>query len=300
MAGKEVQYIEYIKGKSPQLQIKSVGYDFTDDPYGDLVVINGETIYKFSKYDWTAAFLENEVKAIQFAGRYLSMPLPDIERLDKGIVRYSRFRGGPLIRSKLLLLSSRDQERLAETVAEFLRQLHSIPLKAAKSAELGECEVCRTAEDWLSEYEEIRQKVYPLCERHIRDSIQQLFQPLVEDENFLDFQPTLIHADLNPQNFYYDEKSTEIVGVGGFGRSGAGDPAYDLSVLINHLGEAFLKRVARYYRTVDTLVDRARFYAHAERLLWSKNVADMIATHDFTHFKIHLGETDLMPVGSRW
>lgn len=301
MVEKEIRYLEFIKSRFPYIDIVKIDFFLNKEKYSDLVVLNDEIVFQFSKHDWTLAYLENEIKANALIRQYSPVTLPALERLDREAVKYSKISGDPLSREKILSLGNADQNHIAEQLGVYLKQLHSIPVKTAKQGGMGDSPVGMTRDYWLAEYEEIQRKVYPYTDEHTRSAIALLFKPLYEDEDFLSWQPALIHADLTPEHILYDDAAKKIVCITGFSQSGIGDPAYDVSSIISILGETFMKRISRYYHGVDiNLINRARFYAQADRLLWAKNVADMITTRDLTNFKFLLDERDLMPVGARW
>ncbi|NCB51965.1 MAG: aminoglycoside phosphotransferase family protein [Clostridia bacterium] len=296
MNEKELRYMQYIKSESPQLDIVKADFCFQDDPNNDLVKINDDLVFKFSKYDWTVALLENEVNTISFIRHTVQIPLPDLERLKKGAVKYKLINGVPLIRQRLLLLTKKEQEDIARQIGRFLREIHFIPMKAIKNSPIYDSPVTRTREEWLEEYEQIRRKVYLYCDPCTKDSIDLTFKPLVENDSFLAFRPAFIHAGLASRNIIFDKESNRINGVTGFDLSGIGDPAYDLSVLLNEYGEAFIRKIGRTYQISDNIMGRARFYAFADRMSWAKKTADMMATRDFTHFQFYLKEGDIAPI----
>lgn len=300
MAEKEVQYIEFVKNRFPQLNINKIDFNLKDEKYADLVTINDEIVFKFSKYDWTVAFLENEVNMISFLQPDCSIPLPIIERLEKGIAKYSLIKGVPLIRDDILLLGNKEQDYIAEQIGVFLRALHTVSLKTLKDRKISESPVNLTRQGWLAEFEEIQRKVFPYCENSTKDAIQRMTQPVIENDDFFEYEPALIHGGLVPQHFFFDKDRNRINGITGFELSGIGDPAYDISVLIMHFGETFTKRISRYYRNINPIVDRARFYVFANHLSWTKKVSDMITTRDFSNFQFLLHESDIMPIGCKW
>jgi len=300
MSAKETNYIEYIKGKYPQLQMSDIKYNLTDGEHSDIVVINNRYVFKFAKYDWSVGFLDNEAYIIGLAKKHLFMPLPRVEILEKGISKCNYIQGGPLFRNTLLLMDYKVQDTIAEQIGTFLKQLHSISLKDEGDGKISECPAFLSGEDWLSRYEEIQKKVFPYCDSYTKEYINQIFRPLHDDEDFLQYQPVLIHGDLMPYHFLFSNELKRINGIIDFGLSGSGDPAYDVGILIDNFGESFVKRISRYYKEIDSFIERARFYAYVSNVCWAKTVVDMLATRDFSNFRIYAKERDLMPIGSIW
>ena len=299
MSEKEVKYIEYIKNKFPQLDISNVKFNLSDGKHKDIVIINDESAFKFARYDWTVGFLENEAKTINFISQYIDTHLPRIEYLDHGIAKCEFIQGTPLFRNEILLWKDNDQNYMAKQIGNFLKQLHAIPVKKAKTNGIGEISVDLSREAFLSEYDDIKRKVYPYFNSYVKESIEQIFAPMLENKDFLKFSPALIHGDLIPPHLICDRSLKKINAVIGFGSAGIGDPAYDVGILLDSLGETFVKRVSRYYGDMANLIDRARFYAYFNHLSWAKKTADMITTRDFTNFQFNLQASDIMPIGCK-
>lgn len=300
MAEKEIKYVEYIKNKFPQLDMSNIKFNLDDSRYNDIVVINDEFVFKFAKYDWTVSRLANEAKITCFLNRNIDRPLPQIEYLDPGISKCKFITGSPLFRNEILLLKESDQNYIAKQIGTFLKQLHSIPLKNLKINQIYEISTNLSREAFLSEYDDIQRKVYPYCDSYIKECIKQIFIPVLEDENFLEFSPALIHADLTPRHFIYDKGTKKINAVIGFGNAGIGDPAFDVAAILDGFGEILVKRMSRYYGDMTKLINRARFYACFNHVNWAKKTADMITTRDFSNFQFNLQANNIMPIGGKW
>lgn len=295
MVEKEVKYMEYIKNKFPQTDISNVKFNLEDGKYSDIVIINQDTVFKFSRYDWTVAFLANEARVMNLIRDSVDMPLPQMEYSDNGVARYKLIKGTPLLRNEILLWRDSDQNYIARQIGTFLKQLHSISVKRVKTNGISEIPFNFSRDAILAEYEDIKRKVYPYLDSYQKESIEQIFAPMLENKEFLKYVPALIHADLTPPHIICDAELKKINTIIGFGRAGIGDPAYDFSILLGSFGETFVKRIARYYGDTTKLMDRARFYAHFNQLSRAKSVADMITTRDFSKFKFDFPATDVMP-----
>ena len=300
MDTKESKYVSYIKDRYPQLDISKDECNFTDGMHGDIVIVNEKDVFKFARYDWSAGYIENEVNIIKLIGRDFSIYVPKAEPVEKGIARFNYIKGEPLYRNTLFQLGNRMQEMVAEQLAMFLKQLHSIPLKAERIKNLSECQATMSQEEWLTKFEEIERKVFPYCDSYSKEYYRQIFRPLLQDERFMDYQPVLIHGDLMPYHIIFNKNTNRISGIIDFGLSGLGDPAYDVGILLDNYGETFVKRMSRYYKSIISYLDRARFYAFVNNLLWAESVSDMLVTRDFTNFRIPAKDRDIMPIGTRW
>ena len=93
MAEKEVTYVDYVKNRFPQIHISNVKFDLINGKHNDIVMINDELIFKFARYDWTGAFLANQVKTTDFIREYIGMPLPQMESVDHGVAKCELVQG---------------------------------------------------------------------------------------------------------------------------------------------------------------------------------------------------------------
>jgi aminoglycoside 2''-phosphotransferase len=297
MNQKEKKYLDYISEHCRSMNFDDVEFDFKSGSHNDVVIINKENVFKFAKYDWSAIYLMNSVKAINLVKYYTDLTLPDIKALDPGVAICSYIKGCPLYRNELLLRKNLDQEILAQQIGTFLKQLHLVPLKKAAENGIENKFADINSDYWKSKYEEFQNKLFPYCDDYTKKYIHKLFQPVFERKDFFNYTPSLIHADLNPRHFFLDSESSKINSILGFSRSGIGDPAFDTGTLIAYLGESFVARVSEYDNNILEQIDRARFYAYLIHLNMAKDLADRIATRDFSNFRIDLGMSDIMPIG---
>ncbi|HHW48210.1 MAG TPA: phosphotransferase [Clostridiaceae bacterium] len=298
MNSNELKYIELIKSKCPQMSLSKVEFNNSDGSYSDIVIVNNEVVFKFAKYDWSTFYLRNEADVIRFIQNFIDMPLPEAELIDKNISMRRYIKGSPLYRNILLKLDYRTQDTVAKQIAVFLHQLHNIPVKKAEYVKINNSQMNRTREEWLVELETVQRKIFPYCSNYVKEYLRQIIQPAIDNEKFFEFRPVIIHGDLTPCHILFDEASARINGIIGFCNAGFGDPAFDLGMLLDHLGENFLKRIHRYYNISPACLDRARFYAYISNFMWLMDVCDMISTRDFSRFQIPAKDRDIFPMGT--
>ncbi|WP_025693239.1 phosphotransferase [Paenibacillus zanthoxyli] len=116
-------------------------------------------------------------------------------------------------------------------------------------------------------YSRIETKLFPHMKSYVMECVRDIFNPIFNHTNFLDYTPTLIHGDLAP--YHIIEESNEVVGIIDFGVSGYGDPAHDVSVILDTLGEGFIKKFSKYYKGTESFIDRSRFYANVSSIRWA-------------------------------
>ncbi|HHW01051.1 MAG TPA: aminoglycoside phosphotransferase family protein [Clostridiaceae bacterium] len=298
MNSSELRYIELIKSRYPQLDLSKIEFNKTDGSYSDIAIVNNEVVFKFAKYDWSAIYLRNEADVIRFIQPFITaLPLPDVELIQQNVTKRAYVKGSPLYRNVLLKLDYHTQDSVARQIAAFLSQLHSIPVKKAQYAKIGNSQINRTRDEWLVELETMQRKILPYCTDYVKEYLRQIIQPAIDNEEFFEFRPVLIHGDLSPNHILFDKESQRINGIIGFDNAGFGDPAYDLGMLLDHLGENFIKRIHKYYPISAEYLDRARFYAYISSFMWYRDVCDMITTRDFSRFQIQAKDRDIFPMG---
>lgn len=280
------------------MDLHKVEFNKTDGSYSDIAVVNNEEVFKFAKYDWSAVYLKNEADVVRFIRDFVTLPLPDVELIGQNVSRRRYIKGSPMYRNTLLRLDYRAQDNVAGQIAVFLKQLHSIPAKTVRYAEIGDSRMNLSREEWLAELETIQKKIFPYCTGYVKEYFRQIILPVMDDEKFFEFKPALIHGDLTPNHILFDQASRRINGIIGFGCAGLGDPSYDLGMLLDHLGESFIKRMRRHYPVTAASLDRARFYAYISNFMWLRDVCDMISTRDFSRFQITAKDRDIYPLGT--
>lgn len=296
MNSNELKYIELIKSKYPQLDLSKIEFNKTDGSYSDIAIVNNEVVFKFAKYDWSVVYLRNEAEVLGFIRGYIAMPLPEVELIEPNVSRRQFITGSMLYRNVLLKLDYQTQDNVARQIASFLNQLHTIPVKKAQYAGIGDSHMNRTRESWLEELETIQRKISPYCTGYVKEYLHQIIKPVIDNDKFFEFQPVLIHGDLMPNHILFDKTSRKISSVIGFSKAGFGDPAFDLGMILDHLGEYFLMRINKYYPISPLLLDRARFYAYISSFMWYSDVCDMISTRDFSRFQIPAKDRDILPL----
>jgi aminoglycoside 2''-phosphotransferase len=271
------------------------------DPDGlvnTVVIINNQWVCRFAKDERGIQALAGEAQILDLVRRHVDLAVPVFEYQEPDFVAYRFIEGRPLNRQELVELDDREQERLAEQLATFLYQLHSIPQAELAEHAIGRSDAQRTLQDWERLYADVERELFPLLWRDQRDWVARHFAPLLTARLDLAYRPVPIHGDLAQYHILYQGPTPRLVGIIDFGTAGLGDPAGDFAVLISMYGERFLQRMARTYSGITEALDRARFWAGTMELQWA--LAGM-RSGDRSWFVAHIGRArDAGPIGSPW
>jgi aminoglycoside 2''-phosphotransferase len=253
--------LQSIRSAYPDLQIVSV--EFNDDGQNnDVLVVNGEFMFRFPKYADALKRLRIETAILTGIADHVSLPVPvpmfvNIEgrKVGEAFTGYRRLPGEPLWRETFAAIDDEQTlARLASQLGRFLKELHSIP------AESIGCElpVLDTDAKCADLYARIREKLFSYMRPDAREWTERHFEMFLNAKE--KFVLVLKHGDFGTSNILFDSRQRTICGVIDFGSSGLGDPAYDLAGLLSSYGEEFVRRCWKVYPEIESLMDRVRFY----------------------------------------
>lgn len=261
----------------------------------NVIVLYERNVYRFARDEGAINLLHREYRILELIRKYIEIPAPHFKQLADDCVSYPFLDGKPLFRNDILNLSIAQQDQVANQLATFLKQLHTIPHDQLIANEIQSSGGNQTRNDWLAFYEQVQRELFPLMYRSTQTWVKQHFAPLLEDNQWLTFSPALIHDDLAQYHILFDLEDVLITGIIDFGTAGFGDPARDYGILLNVYGEALVKRMATYDERIGALIDRARFYAGTYELQW---LLGGVRSGDNSWFTAHIDRAkDISPYG---
>jgi aminoglycoside 2''-phosphotransferase len=165
----------------------------------------------------------------------------------------------------LKVLPWTQQQKLAEQVAGFLRELHAVPVPAA-GVNLPIHDAGRR--DGLPHMrEQIREQLLPHMQPEAGRLVLGEFDAFSGDPHSFDYQRVLRHGDLGMGNILIDPQTQTISGVIDFGSAGLDDPATDLGFValwgVFAFGKAFVAHLFDNYGVTESLLKRALFFKRA-------------------------------------
>jgi len=280
----------------PTLDISHVETN-SDGLENDVLVINNETVFRFAKTAAGKDRLAREAILTRLAAEHLDMRIPQFSQVQDDFVAYAKIPGVALHRDVLLTQPEVVQERVAEQLAQFFRQLHSIPISALEQDGVEATPAPGKKADWIRLYEDVRKLLFPHMARHVRECAERHFAPVLEGTLDMEaYDPVCVHADLGYYHVLFDPSAGQITGVLDFGCAGLGDPAVDFGIVLHVYGEQFLRRMSAYDPAIAGCIDRARFGAGAAEMRWA---ATGVKLNKVSWFTYHLSAArDINPVGS--
>lgn len=260
-------YEKRIRELFPELAIDSVRLN-SEGLLNDIVIVNDELVFRFVKIGFGFTDPLVEARVLRFLRKYITLEIPEPFYESQELLAYRLIPGQTLRRDQLMRLSDADQQVVADQLAEFFKQLHSIPLSDAAAHKIPMADALMKYERWVNVFERIKEKVFPLLLPHVRDWVSEHFESHLADKRNFEYELRVVDTDIPPYHILFDNEQKRISGIIDFGCAGLGDPAIDLGVILYNYGESFLDRFYHIYPEAESYLKRARFYAGANEVRW--------------------------------
>lgn len=278
-------YEDRIRQLAPEVSISCVSIN-REGLLNDVVIINGELVFRFPKHEYGFRHLKDEVRILRLLRNYITLETPSPLYEADDCLGYRMIPGETLRRDMLMRLTEDDQQAIADQLAQFLKELHGVPINQIADFEVPLADALMKYEGWVDAYERIREKVFPLLLPHVREWVTAHFEShLAESSNF-EYELKMVDTDIPPYHIMFDRQRKCVNGIIDFGCAGLGDPAIDVGVIIYNYGESFMDEFYRVYPEAETYLKRARFYAGAHEVRW---LLTGIERNDPWWFAVHLG-----------
>ena len=277
------KYQQRIHDAFPELSIEQISLN-EEGLNNDIIVINEELIFRFSKNEYGIRILSNEVKIIELIKKYITITIPNIFYKSFDCIGYFMICGVALRKDILCEINKERVELVAEQLATFIKELHSVPID--KVVDFAIPSEPNNYEYWLNLYQRLHNELFPYLRIHTREWAVNHFEAFLDNKSNFEYEPKLIHGDLGCYHILFDRQKNYINGIIDFGTCGLGDPAMDIAVIIHTYGETFLNKFYKVYPEISSYLKRARFYAETIELQWALSG---IKSKDFTWLLCHLG-----------
>jgi len=278
-------YEERIRKIAPEVVVNSIATN-REGLLNDVVIINGELIFRFPKHEYGLRHLKDEARLLRLLQNYITLRIPSPLYETDDCLAYRMIPGETLRRDMLMRLSESDQQVIADQLAQFLKELHGIPINEIADFEVPLADALMKYEGWVNVYERIRVKVFSLLMPHVRDWVTGHFESHLADRSNFEYEMRMVDTDIPPYHIMFDGRTRRINGIIDFGCAGLGDPAIDFGVIIYNYGESFVDRFYKGYPEAEVYLKRARFYAGAHEVRW---LLTGIERDDTKWFAVHVG-----------
>jgi macrolide phosphotransferase len=203
--------------------------------------------------------IEREAAVLGLVRRHLPFAVPDWKISAPQLIAYPTLKNELVIRSdletgELTWNMNRDNPRFADSLANALVRIHSIPVAEAEAAgaKSSSPEVVRS--DLLRSIDDVK------GELGIGPSLERRWRRWVEDDQIWPGFSTFIHGDLFAGHILVDAHG-EISGIIDWSEGQVGDPATDFAGHAAVFGEEALRElISRYERLGGAIWDR--LYEH--------------------------------------
>lgn len=278
-------YEERIREIAPELVIETIRLN-REGLLNNIVIINDQLVFRFAKRDFGFKNLQEEASLLRLLRNYITLQIPEPFYATDDVLAYRLIPGEALRRDLLMKLTERDQQTIADQLAQFFKQLHGVPVSEIADFKIPMADALMKYEGWVKVYQRIQEKVFPLLQPHQREWATVCFESHLADKSNFEYELKMVDTDIPPYHIMFDSQKKRINGVIDFGCAGLGDPAIDFGVVIYHFGESFMDRLYKIYPETESYLKRARFYARAHELRW---VLTGIDRNEIWWFAVHIG-----------
>lgn len=260
---------ESIEAVCPGLGLERVEL-FRAGQNNELILVNGELIFRFPKFAAGAAGLRREDAVLRAVRPRVPLATPEYiylnpdDEVGRAFVGYRKLPGSPLWPEDFRRIGDEGTvDRLAADIGSFLRALHAVPTETVDIPQ----EPSDSPAALREIFGRVEQVVFPRLTMEARAWTTEQFEAFLGDDERFAFDKVLRHGDFGSSNTLYSAGEGLVVGMIDFGHAGIGDPAVDFAGLRVCFGDSFLRRCARVYPLMDQCWERVRFYADCLFLL---------------------------------
>lgn len=274
------QFIIAITRAYPELEIKEAILTDWSGQNNDVLLVNGELVFRFPKYQFGVDLIENEVGVLGWIRPKITLPIPNphyrhASTVGNSFIAYPLLPGKSLSHERLNVLDDPTQQHIADQLANYLRELHALPVdfemvnvEQMKKVLHNLFDIPIAALDFevptnngplviRGMYDSFRRYLYPhMCE-NARTAMTVHFEHYFNTPALHQFEPTWCHGDFGGENILFDGEN--VSGIIDFSFTGIGDPAIDIAAISTY-GDRFFSKLLASYPAANAMLGRAKFY----------------------------------------
>lgn len=221
--------------------LQSAGFDdsadiaFLADGWEQWAFRAGELVVRLPK-DRTDPEIIDKLRRESLVSRTIAphLPLPISvphvhERAGGGVFSTHRLVPGVALRD----LTRPAARGFGASLGRFLRSLHAVPVRDLAAAGVEVVDGPRERERLIDRYERVVRRVFPLLGCEARTHVERVFEAMINDPVCFDYEPALIHNDIDHRNALGDPGTGALTGIIDFGDAEIGNPALDYVPAVN-------------------------------------------------------------------
>ena len=263
-------YCQIVRECFPTLEVLSI--QFIGGGTFRVFEVNSELIFRFPHGFNGEEMLRREQHTTAYLSSHLSLPIPRYEYLSEGCSLFPRLVAGYRKLAGVTLEGcSPDKPALSSIAAQigtFLTELHGLQPQAAQEMGASPFDAAQACRRQLVLFDEIRRCAFARLDTAQQAWTEGLFRPFLADDANWQFEPVLVHGDLDSTNILCDPARGRVVGVIDFEDTGLGDPVYDFCALAAEFGTAFVHDMLATYRLPRDDRFERRLAFHSRRVLF--------------------------------
>ena len=208
-------------------------------------LVNHEYIFKQSKHNDARNNLKKEIQVLKYLKGKITLQIPDIEYYSEeyGVCGYKKVKGEKLTPDMYQKMNDNEKDNLAQDIALFLQEIHSMPLPDIDELELN------VIDDYKSDYYTLKETIYNNIPDSSKKYIDNLYKRILNDERITQYVKTLCHNDLSCNHILI--QNNKVVGIIDFGDVAITDRDKDFVYLLEdsneEIGREFGLRVLKHY-----------------------------------------------------
>lgn len=224
-----------------------------------VVMLDNHLIFRFPRNEQAKITQQKERYLLNLVKKYVDIAIPQYTFFspDNSCVGYSAIRWLPMTIEIYNNLSDNIKLKVQQQLANFLTQLHSIPIKELEK--IGYIRQKGTSNEWSQNFQ---RDFIQTCWKYFTKKEIQIIVDYIQELQKLDFEyKVLTHSDVQEKNIFMDNELTHIAGIIDFSDARIADPALDFDTLLDYWEDLVFNVYKNYQGRKDSdLLKRAKFY----------------------------------------
>lgn len=213
--------------------------------------INDNWICKIAKDQTEGLKIENKV--LRFLEGKIKTNIPNVAYYEPGFLIYRKLAGIELSNELYENLNPAQKDRLADDLAIFLQELHTINPVAVQALQLPWC-------DWPWPAQKLLEQANLIHDPEVQKLFNQFMPNYIAIKPSIN--PVLIHNDLNSRNILIDPKTGALSGIIDFTDVAFQDVYFDLRIRGNCVPELVEAVAQKYAQLIGIKLDFKRLYLY--------------------------------------